>query len=44
MYVKRYIYIWNPSTCTSENYECLGSITADSVIKCDKIIKLSKTV
>ena len=37
-------YIWNPSlwTCKSGNY--LGSIVVDSVITCDEIIKLTKTI
>ena len=37
-------YIWNPSTCTSENGKYLESITGDSVITCDEIIEVTKTV
>ena len=37
-------YIWNPSTwnCKKGNY--LGSIVVDSVIACDDVIKLIKTI
>ena len=44
-------YIWNPGNCTCKNAKYLGdlyywiiSITGDSVINCDKIIKVTKTI
>ena len=30
-------YIWSPSTYSSENGKCLGSILGNSVIMCDEI-------
>ena len=33
-------YIWNPSTCISENGIYLESIINDSVITCDKSIEV----
>ena len=38
------IYISNPSTWTCENVKYLGSIINDSVITCNKIIEVSKSV
>ena len=37
-------YIWNPSTCTCENGKYSGSIISDSVITCDEITEVAKTV
>ena len=34
----------NPSTCTCENCKWLEDIIGDSVITCDKIIEVTKTV
>ena len=31
-------YIWNPATCSSENFKYLASIIDNSVITCDEII------
>ena len=36
-------YNWNPSTCTCENDNYLGSIIGDSVIMYDEIIGINKT-
>ena len=38
------IDIWNPTTCGCKNGKYVGSITDNSVIKCDQIIKETKTV
>ena len=38
------IYIWNPSTCTCKNGRYLGSIIGDSVIMCDEITEVTKTI
>ena len=35
---------WNPATCSCENGKYLTSITDDSVITCNKIIKETKIV
>ena len=43
MYIKR-DYIWNPSTCNCKNGKYLGSIIDDSVITCNKITELTKTI
>ena len=37
-------YIWKLSTCTCEYGQYLGSIISDSVIWCDEIIEMAKTV
>ena len=37
-------YIWNPSTCTSENSKYLKSIADTSMIKCDEIISVMDIV
>ena len=37
-------YIWYPSSCTCENGKYLESIIADSLITCDEIIEVTKTV
>ena len=37
-------YIWNPITCGSENGKYFGSIIGHSVIMCDEIIEVTKTV
>ena len=42
--VQKYIYIWNPSTYTYGNGKYLGSIISYSVITCDEIIKVTKTI
>ena len=34
----------NPGTCNCENCKCLEGIIGDSVITCDKIIEVTKTV
>ena len=33
-------YIWNPSTCNSENGNCLASIFDASMVTCNVIIKV----
>ena len=43
MYIKR-DYIWNPSTCNCKNGKYLASIIDDSVITCNKITELTKTI
>ena len=40
---KKY-YIWNPSTCISENSKCLEIILDDSKIVCDEIINFTDGV
>ena len=35
-------YIWNPTTCSCENDEYLGSFINDSVVTCDEIIEPTK--
>ena len=42
--VQRNIYIWNPNTCTCENVKYLESIIGDSVITCNEIMKVMKTI
>ena len=37
-------YIWNPSTWNNKKGNYLGSIVVDSVIACDEVIKLTKTI
>ena len=37
-------YIWNPRTCTCENGKYLVNIIGDSVITCDKIIEVKKSI
>ena len=37
-------YIWNPSTCPCENVKYLGGIIGDTVITCDDIIELVKSI
>ena len=37
MYVKKKIYIQNPSTCSCENKKYLASIMDDSAITCDEL-------
>ena len=36
-------YIWNPATCSYKNGKCLASIVDNSVIRCDEVIKETKT-
>ena len=36
--------VWNPSTCPCENGKYLESIIDDSVVICDKIKEVTKTV
>ena len=43
MYIKR-DYIWNPSTCNCKNGKYLASIIDDSVITCNKITEVTKTI
>ena len=35
---------WNPSTCTCENGKYFESFTVNSVITCDGIIEVTKTL
>ena len=37
-------YFWNTATCTCENGRYAGSITVDSVIRCDEIVEETKTI
>ena len=37
-------YICNPSTCTCENSKYLGIIIGDSVITCNEVIEVKKTI
>ena len=37
-------YIWNLATCSCENGKYVGSIIVDSLIRCDEIIDITKTV
>ena len=34
-------YIWNPTICSCENAEYLGSIIDDLMIACDEIINVA---
>ena len=34
-------YVWNPTTRSCKNGKCLGSITGNSVIMCDEILKIN---
>ena len=37
-------YIWNPATCSCEDFEYLASIAEDSVITCDEIINAADSI
>ena len=37
-------FIWNSSICTCENCKYLEGIIGDSLIMCDKIIEVTKTI
>ena len=37
-------YIWSPATCSCENIKYVGSIIDNSVITCDEIIEMTKTI
>ena len=36
-------YIWNPARCSCKNGKSIGSVIDDSLVKCDEIIKETKT-
>ena len=40
----RYSYIWNPTTCSCEDVRYEKSVTDSSVITCDEIVKLTKSI
>ena len=37
-------YIWNPGSCSCENGENLGSIIDDSVVRCNEMMNVTKSV
>ena len=37
-------YIWNTATCNCENSKYVGSVTDNSIIRCDEIIEEIKTI
>ena len=37
-------YIWNAATCNCENGKYVGSVTDNSMIRCDEIIEEIKTI
>ena len=37
-------FAWNPATCTCENGKYFKSIINDSVIRCNEIVKATKTI
>ena len=42
--MQKALYFWNHSTCAYQNYNYVESIIGDSVITCDKTIKVTKTL
>ena len=38
------INIWNPATCSCENIKYVGSIIGNSLITCDEVIEMRKTI
>ena len=43
-YIREKDYIWDHATCSCKNCKYLASNTDDSVVTCDEIIEVTKTV